>query len=177
MHIVRLAIPADKQKILALYRRVATGTGGIARSKEEVTLEYIQRFMEQAALTGLQLVVNHPTDTKQIIAEMHGYKLEPRVFAHVISELTIAVDPQFHGMGIGKLIFTAFLDQIKTNRPDILRVELVTQESNARALKLYKSVGFVIEGRFEKRIRMYDNRLDADIPMAWFNENFIETIR
>lgn len=70
----------------------------------------------------------------------------------------------------------AFLDQIKAYRPDILRVELVTQESNARAINLYKSVGFIIEGRLEKRIRMYNNTLEADIPMAWFNENFIETI-
>lgn len=176
MYAVRRAIPADKQKILAFYRRVATGTGGIARTEEEVTSEYIQHCMDQAALTGIQLVVDHPGDLNEIIAEMHGYKLEPKVFAHVISELTIAVDPQFHGIGIGKLIFTTFLDQIKAHRPDILRVELVTQESNARALNLYKSVGFVIEGRFEKRIRMYNNKLDADIPMAWFNKNFIEPL-
>lgn len=174
MHTVRSAIPGDKQKILALYRKVAIRSGGIARSQEEVTTEYIQHCMSQAATTGIQLVVDHPSNEHEIIAEMHGYKLEPKVFAHVISELTIAVDPQFHGMGIGKLIFTTFLDHIMNNRPDVLRVELMTQESNIRALNLYKSVGFVVEGRFERRIRMYNNQLDSDIPMAWFNQNFIE---
>jgi ribosomal protein S18 acetylase RimI-like enzyme len=79
-------------------------------------------------------------------------------------------------MGIGKLIFSSFLDHIMNKRPDILRVELLTQESNVRALNLYRSVGFLIEGRFEKRVRMYNKQLDADIPMAWFNKNFIEPL-
>ena len=165
----------DKGKILSLYRRVARAAGGIARSENELTPDYIQHCMEQAELTGLELVVDHPDNPNEIIAEIHGYKLEPRVFAHVISELTIAVDPDFHGMGIGKLIFRDFLNHVMDHRPDILRVELVTQESNIRALNLYKSVGFVTEGRFANRIRMYNNELDADIPMAWFNNNFSAT--
>jgi ribosomal protein S18 acetylase RimI-like enzyme len=121
------------------------------------------------------LVVDHPDNKNEIIAEIHGYKLFPMVFAHVISELTIAVDPDFHGQGIGQLIFSSFLEHITNGRPDILRVELVTQESNARALNLYKKVGFTVEGRLEKRIRMYNDQLDADIPMAWFNKNYKAT--
>ena len=170
----RSAVPEDNARILSLYRKVAKKTGGIARSENEVTSDYIQHCMDQASSTGLQRVVDHPDNSDRIIAEIHGYKLEPKVFAHVISELTIAVDPDFHGRGIGKLIFSDFLNHIRDHRPDVLRVELVTQESNSRALNLYKSVGFVIEGRFEKRIRMHNNQLDADIPMAWFNRNFIE---
>jgi RimJ/RimL family protein N-acetyltransferase len=169
----RSVVPGDKTKILSLYRRVAMKTGGIARSENELTPGYIQHCMQQAEVTGLELVVDHPENSNEIIAEIHGYKLEPKVFAHVISELTIAVDPDFHGMGIGKLIFRDFLNHVMDHRPDILRVELVTQESNLRALNLYKSVGFVTEGRFVNRIRMYNNELDADIPMAWFNNNFI----
>lgn len=149
-------------------------SGGIARSEEEINAEYIQHFMDQASLTGLQLVIDHPENPGSIIAEIHGYKLTPKVFLHVISELTIAVDPEFHGRGVGKTIFGNFLSYIEQYRTDILRVELVTQETNLKALKLYKALGFEPEGRFHKRIRMYDNQLDADIPMAWFNKNFIK---
>ena len=173
----RSAVSKDQPKILALYRKVAAKTGGIARSENEVTPEYVQHCMKQSASTGLQCVVDHPEHANEIIAEIHGYKMEPKVFAHVLGELTIAVDPGFHGMGIGKLIFGYFLDQITKNRHDILRVELVTQESNTRALNLYQSVGFVREGRFEKRIRMYNDQLEADIPMVWFNTNFIEPLK
>jgi ribosomal protein S18 acetylase RimI-like enzyme len=174
MFIARPARAADKNKILSLYRKVANRSGGIARSEEEITEDYIQHFIDQATLTGIELVVDHPGHQDVIIAEIHGYKLVPKVFSHVLSELTIAVDPDFHGQGVGKLIFTCFLEYITTNRPDILRVELITQESNTRALNLYEKVGFVVEGRLEKRIAMYGDQLDADIPLAWFNKNFIK---
>ena len=174
MFTVRSVIASDEKKILSLYRRVAIRSGGIARSVEEISEKYIRDFMELSALTGIELVVDHPHNQNEIIAEIHGYKLVPKVFTHIISELTIAVDPDFHGQGIGKLIFSHFLKYITDHRPDILRVELVTQESNEKALSLYKKIGFVIEGRLEKRIRMRGKELDADIPMAWFNHNFKE---
>jgi ribosomal protein S18 acetylase RimI-like enzyme len=46
-------------------------------------------------------------------------------------------------------------------------VELIARESNAKAIAFYQSLGFVIEGRFERRIRNPDGSLEADIPMAW----------
>ena len=174
MYRTRNGISTDQQAIMSLYRKVAARSGGIARSESEVTPEYIHNFMVHAKSTGFQLVVEDPNDPAKIIAEIHAYKLVPKVFTHVLSELTIAVDPDFQGRGIGKLIFTSFLNHIAASRPDILRVELMTQESNEAALKLYKSVGFVQEGRMQSRIRMHHQRLDADIPMAWFNPNFKE---
>ena len=169
---VRTPISLDKQEILNLYRKVAMLSGGIARSEEEISEDYIEELMQYSALTGLQLVVEHPVTPELIIAEMHGYKLIPKAFSHVLSNLTIAVDPDFQGKGVGKLIFSSFINHISDDRPDILRVELVTHESNAKALRLYKALGFVIEGRLEKRIRFPGKELETDIPMAWFNKNF-----
>lgn len=172
MFTVRQSIPADKQKILALYRQVARVSGGIARSAEEISEEYIEEFMHRAILAGMELVVEHADHPELIIAEMHGHKMIPAAFAHVMSNLTIAVHPEFQGKGIGKMMFTRFIEHISNNRPDILRVELVTQESNTRALSLYQSIGFVIEGRLEKRIWFPGTAIKADIPLAWFNKNF-----
>lgn len=46
---------------------------------------------------------------------------------------------------------------------------IAKQESNARALRLYESLGFVREGRMERRIRTpLGTGVEADIPMAWF---------
>ena len=173
MYIVREVSKTDRQKILLLYRKVAREAGGIACSAEEISEQYIEEIMQQASATGIELVVDHPDEPDEIIAEIHGYKLRPKSFAHVISELTIAVDPEFHGQGIGKLIFSRFLELITSTRPDVLRVELFTQEKNTKALNLYKKIGFVIEGRMESRINLRSKTLDADIPMAWFNKNYI----
>ena len=66
------------------------------------------------------------------------------------------------------------MNYIELKRPDILRVELIARESNTKAIDFYKQIGFVQEGRFEKRIIGTDNQFEADIPMAWFNKNFIK---
>ena len=50
---------------------------------------------------------------------------------------------------------------------DIHRIELMARESNGRAISLYRSLGFRIEGRLEGRIRGTDGQFEADLPMAW----------
>ncbi len=70
----------------------------------------------------------------------------------MLSELTVAVDPNYQGKGIGKLIFQSLLNIIQEERNDILRVELITRESNRKAIQFYQKLGFIIERRFEKRI-------------------------
>ncbi|MEO8771194.1 MAG: GNAT family N-acetyltransferase [Ferruginibacter sp.] len=173
MFTTRLANENDFYKIYSLYKKVASEKIGIARSSEEITENYIHAFMKNASGTGIELVVENPSNANRIIAEIHCYKLTPKVFSHLLSELTIVVDQDFHGKGLGKMIFKNLLDTITETRPDILRVELVAQESNGKAIALYKKVGFNIEGRFEKRIRTSGNNFEADLPMAWINPNFI----
>jgi len=172
MYKIRQANPGDFNKIYALYKKVATGATGLARSGDEITDQYIQKFMKDSSETGIELIIDHPDSSDEIIAEVHCYKLIPKVFSHILSELTIAVAPDHQGKGIGRVIFTHLLDLIKNSRPDIMRVELISQESNLKAISFYESLGFTREGRFERRIRTNKNEFEADIPMAWFNPNF-----
>ena len=169
---IRQANSTDLNKIYALYKKVATETTGLARSGDEIIVDYVQTFMENSSNTGIELVVDNPANSNEIIAEIHCYKLIPRTFSHVLSELTIAVDPDHQGQGIGRMIFTHLLDFITNRRPDVLRVELISREFNLKAISFYESLGFTQEGRFEKRIRSNENEFEADIPMAWFNPNF-----
>jgi len=39
-------------------------------------------------------------------------------------------------------------------------------------LKFYEMLGFIKEGRFEKRIASDGGGFEADIPMAWFNPGY-----
>lgn len=168
---VRLTETTDANKIRLLYLQVASETGGIAREADEITPDYIANNLQKALKNGIGLVIEHPQDAGQLIAEIHCSKPGPRSFDHVLSDLTVVVHPDFQDQGLGKLLFTTLLQQIATHRPDILRVELITKESNSRAIALYQKVGFVIEGRFENRINS-KGVLEADIPMAWFNIGF-----
>ncbi len=168
----RFAHSFDEKSIMQLYQAVAAQGGGIAREADEITAGYVAGNLEKATDNGVCLVVDHPGQPDAVIAEVHCYKLTPRVFSRVLSELTAVVHPDFQGRGLGKLLFTALLAHVEANRHDILRVELIARESNQKAIALYGQLGFVAEGRLAQRINGKTGAMEADIPMAWFNKNF-----
>lgn len=163
---IQTATPDDLVSIAELYRAVATIEGGLARTAEEISEEYVQQFLSKSLESGVCLVARETNDGP-IIGEIHSYALGPRVFAHVLGELTIAVHPAHQGAGAGKALFTELLRRIEQERPDILRVELIARESNQKAIAFYQKLGFKIEGRFENRIHSVGGGYESDIPMAW----------
>ena len=169
---IRQANPNDFSKIFALYKKVATETTGLARIGDEITEQYIHDVMKNSSESGIELVIDSPDNSNEILAEIHCYKIGPKTFSHVLSELTIAVDPDHQGKGLGRMIFMHLLDFIMNTRPDVLRVELISRETNLKAISFYESLGFKREGKFENRIRSDEHGFEADIPMAWFNPNF-----
>ncbi|MBS1787546.1 MAG: GNAT family N-acetyltransferase [Acidobacteria bacterium] len=164
--IIKSAKPEDRNAIAELYLTVAAIEGGLARTAEEISEAYVAQFLRKSLESGFCLVARENLDGP-IIGEIHSYALGPRVFAHVLGELTIAVHPAKQGLGIGKKLFTEMLRRIEQERPDILRVELIARESNRKAIEFYQKLGFKIEGRFENRIRSIGGGYEADIPMAW----------
>ncbi|HEY9004871.1 GNAT family N-acetyltransferase [Ohtaekwangia sp.] len=171
MHI-RTGAPDDLPRIIKLYKEVAKVKGGLARLEHEITEEYVQNFLTKSIASGLILVAIHPDDPESLTGEMHAYKPGLQVFNHVLSDLTIAVHPEFQGRKIGRTLFTIFLEEVARHKPDIGKVELITRESNLKAIKFYQSLGFKIEGRMEMRIKTPQGTYEADIPMGWQNPNF-----
>jgi ribosomal protein S18 acetylase RimI-like enzyme len=167
--VIRAATSADVAAIDALYRRVAAERGGLARSAEEITPEYVLGFVAKSLMNGIVLVAESG-EAGTLVGEIHCYGSGLQVFAHVLGELTVAVDPLHQGTGIGRRLFEHLLEEVATHRPDILRVELIARESNTAALRLYAALGFVPEGRLERRIRSVDGGYEADIFMAWHRD-------
>ena len=159
----------DIIRIKTLYKDVARREGGIARLEHEITDDYIESFLKKSLATGLIIVAEHPDEPERLIAEIHAYKTGINVFAHVLGDLTLVVHPAFQGKKIGRTIFTIFLEEIARNRPDVGKVELIARESNRAAIELYQSLGFMIEGRLEMRIKTPEGSYEADIPMGWQN--------
>ena len=160
---IRPARPADHAGILALYRDVAAIPGGIARTPDEVTDGYIAGFMHRAAEHGLEFVYE---EGGRILGEIHASNPGIACFAHLLTDLTVAVAPSAQGGGIGRKLFQALLGEVLERRPQISRVELFARASNARARSLYASVGFVEEGRLRARIAT-GGLLEEDTIMAW----------
>jgi len=162
---IRRSSSRDVEGIASLYKAVGDAGGGLARASDEVTEKYVSDFLTAAIAEGIALVA---TDTAgNVIGEIHARPHGPRTFAHVLGDLTIAVHPSLQGRGVGRRIFSELLAIVTSEMPHILRVELVSRETNARAIAMYESLGFQREGRMVNRIRLDDGSLDADIPMAW----------
>jgi ribosomal protein S18 acetylase RimI-like enzyme len=169
---IRTAVPEDFEKIKTLYREVAGAGAGLARLQHEITDDYVHDFLDKSLSHGLIIVAENPDNEEALIGEVHGYRPGIEVFKHVLSNITIAVHPEFQGKKIGRTLFTIFLEEVGLHMHDIGRVELIVRESNEKAIRLYQSLGFSIEGRYEMRIRTPDNNYEADIPMGWQNPNF-----
>jgi ribosomal protein S18 acetylase RimI-like enzyme len=168
----REAFESDVPGIVKLYKEVARREGGIARLEDEITESYVSNFVKKSSESGLIIVCEHPEIENEFVAEIHAYRSGLKVFRHVFTDLTTVVHPLFQGRKIGRTIFTIFLQEIAQNKTDIGKVELVTRESNSKAISLYQSLGFKIEGRMEMRIRTTAGTYEADILMAWQNPNF-----
>jgi len=168
---LRAANETDCLEIRSMYERIASIEGGLARKKNEITSEYVRHFIIESTRSGITLVAID-SSTGKIVGEIHCYSRMIEVFKHVLGELTIAVDPDCQGQGIGRLLFERLLDIVEQEKPEIERVELIARESNVKAIKFYESLGFKVEGRFEKRIHNADGNYEADIPMAWLRTGF-----
>lgn len=163
--ILRATRRTDVDALLGLYRRVAARPGGLARLAHEVERPWVEGFVESTLARGVGFVVTNEGD--ELLGEIHGWVSPPEAFSHVLANLTVAVDPAAQGLGIGRRLFEHFVRSVRDEHPAILRIELVARESNARAIALYESLGFVREGAMQARIRSQDGALEADIPMAW----------
>ncbi len=161
---IRSAVAGDAESIFELYRKVASVPGGLARLEEEVSEAYVASFLEAALDRGLSFVAEVEG---RLVGEIHAYTLGLYCFAHVIGDLTIAVDPDAQGGGVGRRLFERFMQAVRDERPEVQRVELIARESNQRAIQFYETLGFEREGVFRGRIRNVDGSLESDIPMAW----------
>ena len=141
----------DAPAIRELYRTVAATPGGIARTPDEVTPEYVADFVANSLGQGVLLVAELP-GFAGLAGELHAWRSGLRVFDHVLGELTVAVHPAAQGRGVGRRLFEVLIDIVTRELPAVTRIELITQEGNERALRLYESVGFRREGRLEARI-------------------------
>ena len=156
--------PAHAPVVFDLYQAAASIEGsGLARAYDEITVGYVQNFLERACGTGVSLGAFRDD---RLIGEVHAARLGPRQFDHVLGDLTVAVHPKAQGKGVGSALFTAFFEKVASVMPAITRVELTARSGNAGALRLYERLGFIREGRLVGRVRLPNGTVEDDVPMG-----------
>ena len=86
-------------------------------------------------------------------------RMDRLVYQHA-GVLGMGITREFRGQGLGRRLILAALKRAR--EADIERVELTVYASNRRAIRLYKSVGFVREG-----IRRKGRKLDGVYEDVW----------
>lgn len=105
----------------------------------------------------------------RIVGEGFIRRMAPSRVRHV-AHLGLAVHPQYQGLGVGRALMSAMIGWARSVRsgPDgpVLRVDLDVFAVNTRAIRLYKSLGFRIEGTRKRFIRFEDGSFSDDHVMA-----------
>lgn len=163
----RFLTTEDSAILLDLYRTIAMSPGaGFVRMEDEINQDYVAKSLSRGVSGGVAIGA-FDKGSQRLVGAITARKLGLKLFDHVLSGLIIGVHPEYQRRGLGRRLFLDFLEHLQTDRPDVLRVELVARDSYQRQIEFYESVGFRREGIFEKRIRRPDGTFEADVPMGW----------
>lgn len=160
---IRKARSDDAPLLAAAEREIARVPGRLASQPDEIR--------DDAVRSKVVELENHERGVF-VVAELEGVVvghafLEPLTLAataHVV-RLTIAVHDGHHGRGIGRALMNELLAWARSN-PRIEKVELQVRSSNEPAIALYRTLGFVEEGRKTRRLKLGPGAYVDDVYMA-----------
>jgi putative acetyltransferase len=161
-HCFRPLSLVDAPGLLAVMRRAE---GGLGRLPDEMDLRWMEEALAGALGGGVAIGA---WDGSRLIGMIKASRMPSVQFQHVLWDLTVAVEPESQGCGVGQGLFTELLASARSLTPRVERIELVVREGLTHAIRLYERLGFRQEGRFERRFRLSDGTYEADLPMALF---------
>jgi len=160
---VRDAEVADAEILAQAEQETAQTPGFLVSQPYELTTGAFVAFIVDLTQNprGKYIVA---TEGEQLVGHALLNPLRIQSLSHVV-QLTIVVHPGFTDRGIGHTMLSYLIDWAK-KAEGIEKVELFTRANNARAIALYKKLGFVEEGRLAKRVKLLDGAYLDDMLMG-----------
>lgn len=161
--VIRRARAMDAEGLAALDRElIAEGLWSVRDGRERISpAEERKRIASHEAPDRLMLVALHQ---ERVVGEATVKAHRAARCAHVAA-LSITVAIEFRGRGVGRALMGALCGWADTH-PTIQRLELFVFANNDRAIALYKSFGFALEGRRERYIRFGPDAYVDDLVMG-----------
>lgn len=153
---------ADAPAALVLMKRAE---GGLGRLPDEMDLPWMEEALAGALAGGVAIGAWRGS---RLIGMIKASRMPSVQFQHVLWDLTVAVEPESQGRGVGQGLFAELLASAASSIPKVERIELVVREGLTHAIRLYERLGFRQEGRFERRFRLSNGTYEADLPMVLF---------
>ncbi len=162
---VRVAQGDDAEAALALHRRVLAEDRWFITAGDEfhATLDWQRQRIGDFTGRDNSLFLVAFLD-KQLVGllTLDGGRL--RRLKHV-ARLEILVGDEARGQGVGRALMELCIEWSRANR-ELLKLSLAVFADNTRAVRLYRSLGFVDEGRRAAEYRECDGLLRDDLLLA-----------
>ena len=157
--IIRSAEPADAPGVSALLGTVGTFEGTLQLPDVPIAsrLESLARYEPQ----GCKLVA---VCGERIVGSAGLHPIAASLRRNHVRLLGIALLPDWQGRGVGRQLMERLL-QWSDQWAGVLRIELMVHADNPRAIALYRSLGFVEEGR-HTGYALKDGKFIDSISMA-----------
>ncbi|WP_163099792.1 GNAT family N-acetyltransferase [Peribacillus alkalitolerans] len=162
--IIRTGHLDDADTVLDIQRDVISESDYfIAVSDEynktlEQQREWLQKLLENDRETILVAEING------VVVGLIVFSSQNRKRLSHTGSFGMMISKDYRNIGIGKMLLKSLLEWA-TNNPLIEKVSLGVFSTNHRAISLYKSMGFIEEGRKIKEFKINDNEYVDDILM------------
>jgi len=170
---IRTATLDDAAALLELERAIVRDRHGIVKWESELPRDAAAYGERERPLLepkdGSALCIVAEEEGRGIVAEATLRRFPFQMIKHV-AVLGIGVHPEAQGIGLGRELISRLLDWARAHRDEdggrIVRVELYVRGDNARAIALYASLGFELEGTRRAFVRRDDGVFVDDRVMA-----------
>lgn len=165
--IIRTARLEDAESILSIQNSVIAEGEYLITIPEEFNKtpvqqrEWIQRITENERENFLVAEING-----EIVGWLAFQSQNRKRMSH-IGSFGMMISKHYRGKGIGKMLLEELMEWAEKN-PLIEKICLGVFSTNQRAISLYKSMGFIEEGRKVKEIKIDENEYVDDILMYRF---------
>jgi RimJ/RimL family protein N-acetyltransferase len=164
---IRHAVPDDAEALLAFMAGVVPETEFLLNEPGEFQMtpegerEWVRTRLECPGSVALLAIA------KGEVVSCAGLDRGKRHRIAHTATLGISIRARYCGQGLGGHLMNTLI-AFAEKSPVLERVQLSVLATNERAIRLYKKVGFVEEGRNVRSIRFSDGRYADDIRMARF---------
>lgn len=155
---IRKAELRDAASIVEAEREIAQEPGFFCSQPSELNELNVKKTIESS--TGIYFVA----ECNGSIAGHAFLEILPLESLKHIAQLNIAVHKGFQNRGIGTQLMNRIIEWARESE-FIEKIELSVRASNAKAISLYKKMGFREEGCLKRRVKTRNGYLD-DVLMA-----------
>jgi ribosomal protein S18 acetylase RimI-like enzyme len=161
--LIRTATTDDAPVLWRAEVETAAIPGRLVSRPDELALDAFVTKIGQLSASGSYVVAD---GGKAIVGHALLERM-PLIALRHVARLTVVVYSGHTGRGIGTALIQHLQRWVRAEG-DVEKIELLVRATNTDAVKLYRHLGFVEEGRLRNRVRLPNGQLIDDLAMAWF---------